>query len=234
MHSIKNRRNKPLYKKFLPLRKDIQSRDKLLRFKKRKWQKFQRLLSKLKKKNFYDPTSYFLFNFKNFFSRKFKYNLQNKQRLSLYYGKLRKGYLKKLVKGTLKEFKSSNVLPTTLFIKKLETRLDTALYRTHFSYSFSNARQLISHKKVYVNNKIVQHNSYLLKKGDLITLDKSSYEFVTANISKSKFWPIPPKHFYVNYKTLQILVIEDINYMNCLTYYPFYIDFNSFLKFYER
>ena len=30
MHSIKNRRNKPLYKKFLPLRKDIQSRDKLL------------------------------------------------------------------------------------------------------------------------------------------------------------------------------------------------------------
>mgnify|MGYP000332813108 CR=1 FL=1 len=99
---------------------------------------------------------------------------------------MRKGYLKKLVKGTLKEFKSSNVLPTTLFIKKLETRLDTALYRTHFSYSFSNARQLISHKKVYVNGKIIQHNSYLLKKGDLITFDKDILKLVGINIFKTK------------------------------------------------
>lgn len=205
-----------------------------MKFRKKKWQKFQRLISKFRKKKFFDPISYFLFNFKNFFSRKFKYNLQNKQRLSFFYGKLRKSCLKKLVKSTLKEFKSLDTHATILFIKKLETRLDTALYRTHFSYSFKNARQLISHKKIYVNNKIVQYNSYLLKKGDLITLDRDIFEFVLSNIWKSKIWPIPPKHFYINYKTLQILVIEDINYTNCLIYYPFWIDFNSFIKFYER
>ena len=126
--------------------------------------------------------SYFLFNFKNFFSRKFKYNLQNKQRLSLFYGSLRKNYLKKLVQSTLKKFKSVKGHATALFIKKLETRLDTALYRAHFSYSFKNARQLILHKKIYVNNKIVQYNSYLLKKGDLITLDKEVFEIVAYNI----------------------------------------------------
>ncbi len=234
MHFIKKRRNKLLYKKLLPLRKNIQNREKLLRFKKKKWQKFQRLLSKFKKKKFYDPISYFLFNFKNFFSKKFKYNLHNKQRLSFFYGKLRKSYLKKVVRSTLKEFKSLNKHATILFIEKLETRLDTALYRTHFSYSFANARQLISHKKVYVNNKIVQHNSYLLKKGDIITFDRSIFEFVVFNILKSKIWPIPPKHFYINYKTLQILVIENIKYSNYLIDYPFWIDFNSFLKFYER
>ena len=234
MHFTKKRRNKPLYKKFLSLRKNIQNRDKLLRFRKKKWQNLQRLLSKFSKKKFYDPTSYFLFNFKNFFSKKFKYNLQNKQRLSLFYGKLRKNYLKKLVKSSLTEFKNSNAHSTTLFINKLETRLDTALYRTHFSYSFENARQLISHKKVYVNNKIIQHSSYSLHKGDLITLDHSSFKLVTSNILKSKISSTPPKHFYVNYKTLQILVIEDISYTNCLMHYPFYIDFNSFLKFYER
>ena len=234
MNFTKKRRNKPLYKKFLPLRKNIQNRDKLMKFKKKKWQKFQRFNSKFRKKNFYDPISYFLFNFKNFFSRKFKYNLQNKQRLSFFYGSLRKSCLKRLVKSTLKEFKSLNTHATILFIKKLETRLDTALYRTHFSYSFKSARQLISHKKIYVNNKIVQYNSYALKKGDLITLDRDTFEFVTSNIRKSKIWPIPPKHFYINYKTLQILVIEDINYTNYLTYYPFWIDFNSFIKFYER
>ena len=84
------------------------------------------------------------------------------------------------------EFKSLNVHATILFIQKLETRLDTALYRAHFSYSFKNARQLISHKKIYVNNKMIQFNSYKLKKGDLITLDKDIFKFVIFNISKSK------------------------------------------------
>ena len=223
-----------MYKKFLPLRKNIQNRDKLMKFRKKKWQKFQRLISKFRKRKFHDPISYFLFNFKNFFNKKFKYNLQNKQRLSFFYGKLRKSFLKKLVRSTLREFKNLNMHATILFIRKLETRLDTALYRAHFSYSFRNARQLISHKKIYVNDKIVQYNSYVLKKGDLITLHKDIFEFIILNIRKSKTWPIPPKHLHINYKTLQILVIEEINYTSCLIYYPFWIDFSSFIKFYER
>ena len=205
-----------------------------MKFKKRKWQNFQRLISKLKKQKFYDPTSQFLSNFKNFFNRKFKYNLQNKQRLSFYYGTLRKNYLKRMVKSTLSEFKKRNAHATVLFIEKLETRLDTALYRTYFSYSFNNARQLISHKKVYVNNKIVQHNSYLLKKGDLITFDKNISKFVGFNAVNTKIWALPPKHFLINYRTFQILVIEDIKYTNCLSYYPFWVDFNSFLQFYKK
>lgn len=228
------RRNKPLYKKFLTLKKNIQNSDKFLRFRKKKWQKFQHLTLKFNRKRFYDPISYALFNFKDFFSRKFKYNLQNKQRLSFFYGKLRKSYLKKLVKLSLKDSKSTSIHETVLFIKNLETRLDTAIYRTYFSHSFRNARQLISHQKVYVNGKIVQSNSYILKKGDIISFDASVFDFVTSNILNSKPWPTPPKHFYVNYKILQILVIEDISYTNCLSYYPFWLDFNSFIRFYEK
>ena len=96
------RRNKPLYKKFLTLRKNIQNNDKFLKFRKKKWQKFQHLTLKFNRKRFYDPISHVLFNFKDFFSRKFKYNLQNKQRLSFFYGRLRKSYLKKLVRSSLK------------------------------------------------------------------------------------------------------------------------------------
>jgi len=186
MYFTKKQRNKPLYKKLLPLRKNIQNRNKFMKLKKKKWQKFQFSVLRLRKKKFYDPISYFLFNFKNFFSKKFKYNLQNKQRLSLSYGTVRKACLKSLVKSTLNEFKSKNTHATVLFVKKLETRLDTALYRSYFSYSFNNARQLISHKKVYVNNTIVQYNSYSLKKGDLITLDENVFDFIASNLSKSK------------------------------------------------
>ena len=186
MYFIKKQRTKLLYKKLLSLRKNIQNNNKLMKFKKKKWQNFQRLISKLKKQKFYDPTSQFLSNFKNFFNKKFKYNLQNKQRLKFYYGTLRKSYLKKVVKSTLDEFKKKNTHSTVLFIEKLETRLDTALYRTHLSYSLKDARQFISHKKVYVNNKIVQHNSYLLKKGDLITFDKDLTQFIGLNVFKRK------------------------------------------------
>ncbi len=186
MNFIKKQRTKPSYKKLLPLRKNIQNNDKLMKFRKKKWQNLQRLILKLRKQKFYDPISQFLSNFKNFFNKKFKYNLQNKQRLSFYYGTLRKNYLKRIVKSALHEFKKKNEHATVRFIEKLETRLDTALYRAYFSYSFNNARQLISHKKVYVNNKIVQHNSYLLKKGDIITLDKEISKLVHFNLLKTK------------------------------------------------
>ena len=233
MHITKNRPHQPLYKKILPLKKNVQNNNKILKFNKLKWQKFQHLTSK-KKKNFYDPISYCLFNFKNFFNKKFKYNLQNKQRLSFYYGKLRKSYLKRIVKLILKESKKLNTRAPILFIQKLEARLDTALYRTHFCHSFYSASQLISHQKIYVNNKIVQHKFFELKKGDLITFDNSIHHIIRSNVLNSEIWPLPPKHFYVNYKTLQILVTENIKYTNYFTYYHFWIDFNSFIRYYTK
>ena len=94
-------------------------KNKLLAFKKKKWQKFQRIFSRLRKKKLYDPKPYFLSNFENFFSRKFKYNLQNKQRLSLFYGAFRKRYLKKVVRSALKEFKILNKHAAYWFAEKL-------------------------------------------------------------------------------------------------------------------
>lgn len=108
-----------------------------------------------------------------------------------------------------------------LFIQKLEARLDTALYKAHFCHSYYNAGQLITHKKIYVNNKIIKHKFFELKKGDLITLDSSIRAIVKPNILSSTLWPTPPKHFYINYKTLEILVIDDIEYTNYFTSYHF-------------
>jgi len=234
MHSTKRRLKKPLYKKFLSLRKNISNSEKFLKFRRQKWQRFRHQILKNKKKSFYNPTAYVLFNFKNFFSKKFKYNLQNKQRLSYFYGGFKQTYLKKLVNSSVKNSKNSNAYIATLLIEQLEMRLDSILYRAHFCFSFSNAKQLISHRKVYVNNKIIQHHSYELQKGDLITFDKNAYDLITRNILNSKCWPTVPKHFYVNYKTLEILIIDDIKYTNHVANYPFFIDFNSFIQYYKK
>ena len=238
MFFTKKRRYKPLYKKFLRLKKNIQNREKLLRFKKQKWQKLKYFILKSKKRfnffKFHDSSQYFLSNFNNFFSNRFLYNLLNKQRLSLYYGELRKKYLKHSVKRVLKSSKNTNKHVSLLFIKKLEKRLDITLYHSHFTYSVRCAKQLISHKKVYVNGRVVRCGSYKLKKGDLISIDKTSFNFIVSNVIKSKFWPLPPKHLYINYKILQILMVEDTEYVNHSVNTPSWIDFNSFIKFYER
>jgi len=182
MHFTKKQFHRPLYKKFLPLRKNVQNTKKFLKFGKLKWQKFQRLTLIRRKKKFYNPVSYFLSNFKNFFSKKYKYNLQNKQRLSLYYGGLKKSYLKKRRNLVLKKSRKQSPRASIMFIHKLEARLDTVLYRTYFCHSYYEASQFISHQKIYVNNKVMEHRFFELKKGDLITLDKTILATVKSNI----------------------------------------------------
>ena len=51
MHFIKKQRNKLLYKQLLPLRKNIQNREKLLRFKKKNDKNFNVYFQNLKKRN---------------------------------------------------------------------------------------------------------------------------------------------------------------------------------------
>ena len=112
--------------------------------------------------------------------------MQNKQRLSLYYGVLRKCYLKKVVKVTLRKSKKLNKRASILFVQKLEARLDTALYRAYFCDSYFKASQLILHQKIFVNHKVVKHKYFELKKGDLITLDNSIKTTIKSNVWNSE------------------------------------------------
>lgn len=54
------------------------------------------------------------------------------------------------------------------FFSLLERRLDTFLYRSKVTKSMNHARQLISHKKVLINNTIVKCPGTQLKYGDVI------------------------------------------------------------------
>jgi small subunit ribosomal protein S4 len=56
----------------------------------------------------------------------------------------------------------------------LERRLDTACYRMGFASTRSEARQLVLHKHVLVNGKVVNIPSFLVKPGDTITIHERS------------------------------------------------------------
>lgn len=52
----------------------------------------------------------------------------------------------------------------------IERRLDNVVYLSGLCLSRSHAKQLISHKEVLINGKVLNISSYLVKVGDVITL----------------------------------------------------------------
>lgn len=56
----------------------------------------------------------------------------------------------------------------------LEKRLDNVIYEAGLSLSRSHAKQLISHRHVLVNNKPLNVPAYVIKKNDVISLDKKA------------------------------------------------------------
>lgn len=227
------KRNKPFYKQFLRLKQNIQDRIKLFKFKKRKWQKFNQDLKKQLKfyKRFKIRDQFKLSVSKfasrgNSFKKKFRKNLHERKIFSLFYGGLKKSYLKKSILECIKTKNYGNYNLTdyrNVSFRFFESRLDTVLYRSNFSSSIQEASQLILHGHLRVNGKIVKIKSYRLKRNDLIEVVSSckSRALIRKSLDRSNFWPLPPKHLLINYKTLQIIFVQsdDSNLMPVFNHY---------------
>lgn len=96
--------------------------------------------------------------------------LREKQKAKFIYGVLEKpfrNYYKKadkMMKGTAGE----NLMVL------LESRLDNVIFRMGFSRTRREARQVVGHKQVTVNGKVVNIPSYLIKTGDVIAIREKS------------------------------------------------------------
>lgn len=229
---VNKKRHKPFYKQFLRLKKNIQNRPKLFKFKKQKWARFQqysknqlKFYKRFKIRDQFQLSAPKFASRGNSFQKRFRNNLYERKTFSLFYGKLKKKYLKKHVlqfikfKNSLKNFMDSRQRVLRFF----ENRLDTVLYRANFCLSIKSADQLILHGHVLVNGVPVVIKSYIIKPNDLIEIVQStnSRNLVKKNLDHSNFWPIPPKHLLINYKTMQILFIytDSFNLMPVFNHY---------------
>jgi ribosomal protein S4 len=232
------KRHKPFYKQFLRLRQNIQNRAKLFTFKKQKWERFQEYAEKqLKfykrfkvKDQFQLPASKFASR-GNSFQKKFKNNLYERKIFSLFYGGLKKKYLKKHILNSIymKNRTNSELIDFRYnTLKFFESRLDTVIYRANFSLSIKEASQLILHGHVLVNKTPVKIKSFILKTTDLVEINSNakSRTLVKKSLDRSNFWPIPPKHLLINYRTLQILFIHAEN-SNLMPVFNHYLNLNS-------
>lgn len=229
------KRYSPLYKKFKVLRKNVQNRKKLLKFKRVKWQSLilylkQQSKRRVKKYILYDHNKSYIPRFVDNFRNKYKYNLHVKKRFSLFYGGLISKTIKKNIMLSEKKKKLNS---NFFFIEKFEQQLCVILYRSYFTSSIREAKQIIIHNNVYINGRIIKNSSYKVKKGDFIEINPKCYSLIINNIKTTEFWPLPPKYLQINYKILKILVIDNIKFTNFSTYFPFWLNLNLMTKQYK-
>jgi small subunit ribosomal protein S4 len=110
------------------------------------------------------------------------------KKLRLYYS-IKLGYLKNLYRNKILKIKGNK---GDALVENLERRLSTVVYRSKLSSSINGAKQLVSHRLITVNGKIVNISSYLVKPGDVIALkDKMKENHLVLSSVSSEDRKIP-------------------------------------------
>jgi len=95
--------------------------------------------------------------------------LREKQKVRRLYGVLEKQF-----RGYYKEAARRKGATGENLLQILEQRLDNVVYRMGFGSTRAEARQLVSHKAILVNDKIVNIASYQVSAGDTVAVKEKS------------------------------------------------------------
>lgn len=102
--------------------------------------------------------------------------LREKQKVKRIYGVLEKQFRKYFFEAD----RLRGITGETLLVL-LERRLDNIVYRLGFASSRNQARQLVRHNHVLVNDKRVNIPSYLVTTGDVVTIREKSRKIPLVN-----------------------------------------------------
>ena len=95
--------------------------------------------------------------------------LREKQKVKRIYGVLERQFRRYFIEADRRKGNTGETL-----LQLLEARLDNVIYRMGFASTRAEARQLVSHKSVLVNSKVVNIPSYQVKIGDLVSIREKS------------------------------------------------------------
>ncbi|MEN3015314.1 MAG: 30S ribosomal protein S4 [bacterium] len=158
----------------------------------------------------------------------FGIRLREKQKVKRIYGVSEKMFRKyfeeaKRLARLGKGFTGQNLM------KIIERRIDNVIYRAGFAASRAQARQIISHGFVFVNEKNVDVPSYLIKMGDVIKFKPKVLNVIKQYLEGTKNIFIPSwinaDHSNLTIKILREPERSDIEYP---------IEDNLIVEFYSR
>jgi small subunit ribosomal protein S4 len=106
--------------------------------------------------------------------------LLEKQKVKMMYGILERQFAKIFDRASRKSGVTGEIL-----LQLIETRLDNIVYRLGIAPTRRAARQLVGHRHITVNGKVVNISSYTCKAGDVIAVREKSkaLEVVTGQVT---------------------------------------------------
>nr|YP_011026435.1 ribosomal protein S4 [Echeveria chihuahuaensis]WQN00429.1 ribosomal protein S4 [Echeveria chihuahuaensis] len=137
----------------------------------------------------------------------YRIRLEEKQKLRFHYGLTERQLLKYVRIAGKAKGSTGQVL-----LQLLEMRLDNILFRLSMASTIPGARQLVNHRHILVNGRIVDIPSYRCKPSDIITAkdDKKSRTLIKNSIDSTPHEELP-KHLTLHafqYKGLVNQIID--------------------------
>lgn len=130
--------------------------------------------------------------------------LEEKQKLKFNYG-LTENQLYRYIK----EARRRNGVTGLILLQLLEMRLDTICYNIGLASTIAQARQLVNHGHIKVNNKVVNIPSFQCRINDIITIKQksNSQNFVELNLKNNKSTDLPI-HLKLDKEKLEVTVLD--------------------------
>jgi len=129
--------------------------------------------------------------------------LREKQKVKRAYGLLETQFKKYYLEAKRQKGATGEVM-----LSLLERRLDNVVYRLGFGVSRTQARQIVNHRHITVNGKIVNIPSFSVKVGDVVAVKESDLDSALfKEIKGGKI--IAPKWLEVNANTLSGKVLAN-------------------------
>lgn len=195
-----------------------QSSLRILKFKRPKWNFLKKIIERQankiiffrkykktnKKLNFYNQKGYLISPKWTNVRFRYKELLLAKRRLYLFFS----------LKSKLTILKKQIIKDTSInFLMSLETRLDIVLWRLGIFKSPAISRFFINHKKIKINNKIINISSIFLKRGDIITISPAIKNYMEKDYNQFKDIKTYNKKY---------LIFQN----NFNSYFPYFIECN--------
>ena len=108
--------------------------------------------------------------------------LREKQKAKYAYGVLEKQF-----SNLFKKAQSKKGITGEILLQLLEARLDNVVYRLGMAPTRAAARQLVSHKHITVDGKVVNIPSYSLKQGQVVAVRERDKSMLVINESLNGF-----------------------------------------------
>lgn len=157
----------------------------------------------------------------------FALRLEEKQKVRLHYG-LGEKQLRRFIRDSKQGARTTNWVSELAGL--LERRLDNLVFRLGYAPSMRAARQLVSHRHVLVNGKMVNIGSYVANVGDKISLkDKAKQNQIVLQAAKSPRLEVPD---YLRKETEGGGEVGVIQAMPGVEHIPFTFDSGLFTEYY--